>query len=561
MKAPVSGTSPTPSALPAGSISLPSKLLWGAGLVGIYLVLEWISFIHEYKGLPITPWNPGVGVLFALMILFGWRYAAVLFLGALAAEFVVVQSDLPPVLVVAISAVIAVGYGVIAWEIRRRLMIDVVLNRLRDIVILLVTGVSGAAIVALLLTLALFAGGELPFEDIIDAATPLFIGDAIGIAVMTPLTLRLIGRVGGWSFSAWPGMLPEFGFHIAVVALIFWGSGNLEDGSGLKFFYLFVLPVVVASVRHGLDGACIGLCLIQLILVALSHIHGYDATAFTEAQLLMLLLTTTGLIIGVVVSERQAIDRIMREAQARLKQKEAEAAQAARLTLMSGMASALAHEINQPMTAARALARAVQELLKKPGGDMARADANLATLIAQIDHAGDVIRRMRDFMRRGRPHVSTVAVRDLLEDSLILVRDAARTKGVRIDLELAESLPNVHADAVQLQQVIVNLVQNAVESIASAKERDGRIWIAVVPSAAPPRLEFRIRDNGTGLDDQVALHLFEPLTTSKSEGLGLGLAICASIVQSHGGRIWLESGARGTTEFRFWIPVDGSASP
>jgi two-component system, LuxR family, sensor kinase FixL len=182
-------------------------------------------------------------------------------------------------------------------------------------------------------------------------------------------------------------------------------------------------------------------------------------------------------------------------------------------------------------------------------------------MIAQIDHAGDVIRRMRDFMRRGRPHISTVAVRELLEDALILVKDAARTRGVRIELDLPERLPNIHCDAVQLQQVVVNLVQNAIDSISAANQREGRIHIIVVSAEAPPRLEFRIQDNGTGLDDEAARHVFEPLTTSKSEGLGLGLAICASIVQSHGGRIWLESGARGATEFRFWIPVDAPEAP
>src|SRR5262249_54380997 len=147
--------------------------------------------------------------------------------------------------------------------------------------------------------------------------------------------------------------------------------------------------------------------------------HGYDANVFTEFQVLMLVLTATGLTVGVVVSERRQAARAVRAVEARLRAKEAEAAEAARFTLVSGMASALAHEINQPMTAARALARAAQEILRAPNADRARADGNLTTLIAQVDHAAGVVRRMRDFLRRGHPHVSTIDVRGMIEDALI----------------------------------------------------------------------------------------------------------------------------------------------
>ena len=118
------------------------------------------------------------------------------------------------------------------------------------------------------------------------------------------------------------------------------------------------------------------------------HQHGYDATEFTEFQVVMLILTMSGLLVGVVVSERQRADLAAREAQARLKEMQAQAGRAARMNLVSGMASALAHEINQPMTAARALARSVQQILHAPAADTERANTNIRSLVAQIDHAG-----------------------------------------------------------------------------------------------------------------------------------------------------------------------------
>jgi C4-dicarboxylate-specific signal transduction histidine kinase len=291
--------------------------------------------------------------------------------------------------------------------------------------------------------------------------------------------------------------------------------------------------------------------LTQLGLVGLLRHHGYDANVFTEFQILMLILTATGLTVGVVVTERRQAARAMQEVEAKLRAREIEAAQAARFTLVSGMASALAHEINQPMTAARALARAIQELMRAPSIDHARTDGNLTTLVAQIDHAAGIVRRMRDFLRRGHPHVSTIDTRSMLDDALILVRAEASAKRIEIVLDVPPELPPLHGDRIQLQQVILTLVRNAMEALAG--RNDGIVRIAV--RRLEGLVEVRVADNGPGIEPALAARLFEPLTTSKPDGLGLGLSICASIVQLHGGRIWLHSGEPGATEFRFSLPL------
>ncbi|RAI35127.1 sensor histidine kinase, partial [Rhodoplanes serenus] len=120
----------------------------------------------------------------------------------------------------------------------------------------------------------------------------------------------------------------------------------------------------------------------------------------------------------------------------------------------------------------------------------------------------------------------------------------------------------IAGDRVQLQQVLLNLVRNAVEAIAAAprppgdrKRPGGLVRIAVAARSDPPHIEIAVRDNGPGVPPHLAAHLFEPLTTSKDDGLGLGLAICASIVEAHGGRIWLQSSAPGATEFRVALPT------
>ncbi len=525
----------------------------GAAFLVAYVALEWISFIHEYKGLPVTPWNPGLGVVFGLMLYAGAQYGVVLFVGVLVAEIAVLRTNLPWPFLIGVATVIAVGYSAVALFARRRF--DVGLNRLRDVLVLLAAGAVGAVLVASLLSLLLVADEKLNLSDVFVASGPLLVGDAIGIAVMTPLVLRLILHIPHLSLQTLRAFAPEVSLYVVVVLLFLWFIGLTENESGFKLFYLFFLPVVIAAIRYGLDGACLGLALTQFGLVGLLHLHGYDANVFTEFQILMLVLTATGLTVGVTVDERQQAHREVREVESLLRTKEAEAAQAARFNLVSSMASALAHEINQPITAARALGRAAQHLLHNDSGSHTRVDDNLSTMIAQIDHAASVVKRMREFLRRGEPHISTLNVRTLIDEAMILVGTEAAGVPVRIDVDVATDLPPVHADRVQLQQVVLNLVQNSIDAVGASGNSEGRIRVAAALRDDPPRVEIAVSDNGAGIAPALAERLFEPLTTSKRDGLGLGLSICATIVQSHHGRLWLQSGAPGATEFRFWLPL------
>jgi two-component system sensor kinase FixL len=537
---------------------LPRTIRVAAALLALaaYVALEWVSFIHEYKGVPITPWNPGLGFIFALMLLGGTQYALVLFAGVVIAEIAVLRTSLDWSIVLGIAAIIALVYGTAVAVARRRLGLDVNLDHLRDVLVLLAVGLAGAVVAALLLSILLLLDAQLDLADLPVASVPLLVGDLIGIAVMTPLVLRVVRWPRDWPNSYKPMVVFEALIYVALIVLSLWIVAGPGAGS-FNFFYLLFVPVVVAAVRHGFDGACIALALTQFGLVGIIHFHGMDAQAFTQFQTLMLVLTATGLVVGVVVSERMTADRLVREAEALLKEKESEAAHAARYNLVSGMASALAHEINQPMTAARALARSAQHLLGMPAPDLPRAANNLATLIAHIDHAGGVVARMRDFLRRGRPHVSTVDLRAVLDDAILLAGAQAAEYDVALVLEAPETLPAVHGDRVQLQQVLLNLVHNAIEAIAVSGRPDGRIDILVTQQEAPQRIEIGVRDNGPGIDGELADRLFAPLTTSKTEGRGRGRSLCAAIVESHGGRVWLQARAPGATEFRFSLPLEG----
>jgi two-component system, LuxR family, sensor kinase FixL len=532
---------------------------WAAAVLYLaaYIVLEWASFIHVHKGLPITPWDPGLGLAFALMIRGGPLSGLILFAGMVVAETLVLQNDVDWPIDIGVAAVTALSYTSVAALLQRYFRIDADLPHLRDVLILLAAGLAGAVLATVLVNAFLLSVGQFDMHDVVEVARPLLVGDTIGIAVVTPLLLRF--RVQ--ERLATPRLLslaPEAALYFCIIGAALWLIIGSEGAHGFRLFYLLFVPVVIAAVRHGVDGACLSLAATQFSLIGLLHFSGYDASEFTEFQSLALVLTVTGLIVGVVVSERKNSDRIARDAQARLVERQAEAAQVARVNLVSGMASALAHEINQPMTAARALGRSAQHLLRMPGGDLSRADGNLSAMLTHIDHAGDIVRRMRNFIRRGHPHVSTINTTDVLEEAMTLAHAEASARQVRVDLDAPADLPDLHGDRVQLEQVVLNLVHNAVDAIATAGQSDGQVHVVARRHAAPPRIEIGVLDNGPGIEGELAGRLFDPLATTKQDGLGLGLSICASIMEAHGGRVWLHSGQPGATEFRFSVPLDRS---
>ncbi|MGQ4275397.1 ATP-binding protein [Terrihabitans sp. B22-R8] len=520
--------------------------------IAAFLALEWLSFMHEHKGVPITPWNPGIGLAFAVLLARGPRFGFVVFLGVVAAECLVLQTRLSWPLIFGIATIIAGTYAAMAVVARRFGPLD--LAALQDLLVVLGAGLFGAVLVMLLLPAFLLLDVEFEWADVWIAIMPLLLGDMIGIAVMTPLVLRLMGRQGPRISTVLrePEVLLHAGFVITALAII----ATIGVDQGARFFYILFVPVILSGVRFGIDGACLALALTQFALVGLLRANGSDAEAFTEFQTLMFVLSTTGLIVGSVVSERQNATARARAAEGRLREMEAEAAQADRFHLVSGMASALAHEINQPMTAVRALVRSVQHILRAEEPDIARAQSNLGNVVAQIDHAGGVLRRMRDFLRRGQPHRSNVEIRSMLEDALKLVEAEARDHRIRITLRIGPGLPNVRADRVQLQQVVLNLVRNAIDAIAGDEREQGRVGVAATFHENPARIEIAVSDDGPGVGEDFAERAFEPLMTSKQSGLGLGLPICVSIVESHGGRVWLQKAQPGATEFRFSLPLN-----
>jgi two-component system sensor kinase FixL len=225
-----------------------------------------------------------------------------------------------------------------------------------------------------------------------------------------------------------------------------------------------------------------------------------------------------------------------------------------RLSTMGEMAAGLAHEINQPLSAIATYARACQRILVQPDADTHDVIAALEQINAQALRAGEVIRRLRNFVKNREVKREPVDSARLLEDLSTLAETDARLHNIRLRLDCEESLPTVYADPIQLQQVVLNLVRNAIDAMAEAPE-DRREVVLSTRLAADGEVEITVADRGTGLAPEATEHLFNPFFTTKASGTGLGLAISRSIVRAHGGRLWHTPNDGCGVRFHFTLPA------
>jgi len=241
------------------------------------------------------------------------------------------------------------------------------------------------------------------------------------------------------------------------------------------------------------------------------------------------------------------------ETEARLQELQAELVHMSRLTAMGEMASALAHELNQPLSAIANYMKGSRRLLES------RADENVGQVRDAMDkaadqamRAGDIIRRLRDFVARGESERRVEDVKKLVEEASALALVGAKDKGVHVHFNFAPRLDYVLADKVQVQQVLLNLMRNAIEAMDDAPVRE--LVVATAP-AQDNMVEISVADTGSGIAPEISTQLFQPFVTTKRHGMGVGLSISRTIVEAHGGAIAARRNAGAGTVFSFTLPA------
>ena len=241
-----------------------------------------------------------------------------------------------------------------------------------------------------------------------------------------------------------------------------------------------------------------------------------------------------------------------RQTETRLQELQSELVHMSRFTALGEMASTLAHEINQPLTAIASYLKGCRRILSRmEGAEVPMLSDAVNQAAEQALRAGQVIRHLREFVTRGEGERHIEGLPKLIEEASALALVGAKEKGVRVRFDLDPDAPLVLADRIQVQQVLLNLIRNSIEAMQEAERRE--LVVATRALSAEGLVEVQVSDTGTGIAPEVAAQLFKPFVTTKASGMGVGLSICRTIVESHGGKILAEAGLAGGTTFRFTL--------
>jgi signal transduction histidine kinase len=280
-------------------------------------------------------------------------------------------------------------------------------------------------------------------------------------------------------------------------------------------------------------------------IVATITLGRTQAEPFTDKQISLFKDFAAQATIALEITRRE---RQYREAQMAL-------AHANRVATMGQLTASIAHEIKQPVTAARTYAGAALRFLDKSPPDVAEVREALTCIVNETARTRDVVDRIGSLIKKAPPRKEVVDLNAAILEVTALTRSEAVKTGVTVDTQLAAELPRIQCDRVQLQQVMLNLILNAIQSMSGVEDGNRELHISTV-SIEPEGTRVSVRDTGHGLRPKSLPHLFEPFYTTKPEGMGMGLSICRSIIEAHGGRLWATGCEPRGALFQFTIPTD-----
>lgn len=499
-------------------------------LLSGYVALDWASYYQPLHDLNITPWNPAAALAVVFLLRYGWR-------AALPIPFAIVIGDawvraiptsfLPSAI---LAVLLTAGYLGISNAIQYAFKDRRIFENRGGLFIWALIVVAATCLISLAFGMALVLLNMIPAASFLSAFVGHWIGDCIGIIVSMPLIWMLAnnrGRATLWKILR----QPEATAIVVSAVFAFWIAFGISGAADYKYSYVLFLPAIWSAARFGFAGAAVMAALLQIGIAIVVSYPDFKLVSAFEIQILTLVLAGVGFVLGTVVDEQRRTSEDLR--------------QSLRLAAAGEMAGAIAHELNQPLTAISAYSETCEQMLDLGHtGDALRGP--IRGIVKESVRAAETVRRLRDFFRSGTTNLEKVAIQSLIENSSTPFVPRAKRDAIKFSVDSSVS-GTVLADRLQLEVVLRNLLANAFDAVMTRPHGSREVAIGA-QRIRVGELTIAVRDSGPGLPAEFHEQPYEPFRSTKASGLGLGLAISRAIVEAHGGELRAIAGRAGLFE-------------
>jgi signal transduction histidine kinase len=542
---------------------------WRQALVvaAAYYLGAKIGFAFTFQPHPIsTLWLPNALLLASLLLLpvsTWWVLLAAALPAHLAAEL---QSGVPLTMVLGWFASNSTEALIGAVCIRRFCAAPLRFDSFRDVGVFLLFGAFLAPLLSSFLDAALVATigwGQGAYWELVRLR---FLSNVLAALIVVPFVMTWtedgLAAVRGASRRRAAEAAALFVCLLAVVLAIF----DRHQAGSSTFHALLNAPLpflLWAAVRFGPRGTSAAILVLVLFAIwGATHGEGPFVTSSPEenarsVQLFLIAMSVPVLLLAAALEERRKDVIAQRSAELEAKEQRQQLTHLTRVALLGQLSGALAHELNQPLTAILSNAQAAQHFLASDRIDLDELRDILGDIVAEDQRAGEVIRRLRALFKKGETQFQPLDANDVVRESLDLAHGDLVTRNIEVATDLSPRLFAVTADRVQLQQVLLNLLVNAIEAMGENTPDERRLTVSTQPLGGGVQLS--VSDRGPGIPEDRQRRLFEPFFTTKPQGLGLGLSISRSIVTAHGGRLWCTNNPYRGVTFHVALPREPGA--
>lgn len=501
-----------------------------------YIALDWASYIDPVGPFNITPWNPQHGLAIVWLLLGGLKHTPAVLLTVVLAETILRSLPGGYVIGALTSLTLTGGFFTIAWVLRF-LLPDPGLRSTRDLTVFITVVTAGTAITGTAFVALLHNSNLLGSTPITEALVRFWLGDAVGVLITAPLLLAVVDTERRAALLAL-ARRPETLLQITILVVTIWLTFHGLGGDPSRHFYLLFVPLIWIAARGGMNGAVVATAFVQIgVVVGIHHEAAGTVVPVLELHALVAAFTLAGLYLGMMVDERERISRDLRES--------------LRLAAAGEMAGAIAHEVNQPLTALSTYGESALMLFEKePVSPLVLRDI-IVEMQYESRRAADVLQRLRDFFRSGTTHLELMPAGELVSTIRRIGQQVLGSEYCILTVRSEPDLSPLYVDRMQIEVVIRNLIANAHDAINTTNGASRTIDVHI-SRHDDQQLCLVFADSGPGVPMELRDRMFAPFVTRKATGMGLGLAISRAIAEAHGGSLNARATIHG--EFQLVLP-------